>query len=99
MVVSVVLLKVLPDKEEKFEALIESVLPMILQERGTLQYTLHRSQEGPGRYLFYGKYASKADHDEHRAQPYVEEMIKKASAWCIEPPSISFYEEILPKAL
>lgn len=94
MFVQVVTVKVQQGKEAEFESLVKSILPKVKQEKGTLQYVLHRSKEEVGRYLFYETYVDKEAKELHLSKPYVTEMISASSDLLAEKPSITLYEEI-----
>jgi len=92
--IQVATVKVQQGKEAEFESLVKSILPMVRQEKGTLQYVLHRSQDDFGKYLFYEKYTDKEAKEVHLSTPYVKEMINTATDLLSEKPSIALYEEI-----
>lgn len=94
VVVQVATVKVQQGKESEFESLVKSILPMVKQEKGTLQYVMHRSQEEFGKYLFYEIYADQEAKEVHLAKTYVKEMINTTSDLLSEKPSIALYEEI-----
>lgn len=94
MFVQVATVKVQQGKEAEFESLVKSILPMVMQEKGTLQYVLHRPQDDFGKYLFYEKYIDKEAKEVHLSKPYVKEMLSRATDLLSEKPSIALYEEI-----
>lgn len=74
MVVKIVTVKVQRGKEAEFVSLMNSIMPLVRQEKGTLQFEMIRSQEESGKFLLYEKYADKEAQEIHESKPYLKEM-------------------------
>lgn len=94
MIILVATMKAKKDKDAELEAALKSVIPLVGQEQGTMQYVLHRSQEDSSKFLFYEKYADKEAFDFHGSTPYLRELFRKISNLLEEKPLIDLYEEI-----
>lgn len=81
-------------REAELEMVLKSMIPMVEQESGTVQYCLHRSQEEPGKFLFYEKYTDKAALDFHSTTPYLRDLFKKLAPLLAEKSAIDLYEEV-----
>lgn len=94
MIILVATMKAKKGKEAELESALKAVIPLVEQEKGTLQYILHRSQEDSGKFLFYEKYANKEALDFHGSTPYLNKLFSTISDLLSEKPSIDLYEEI-----
>ncbi len=94
MIVLVATMKAKQGKEPELENALQAVFAKVEQEKGTLQYILHRSQQDAGKFFFYEKYADQAALDFHGSTPYLKELFKTIKDLLAEKPSIDLYEEI-----
>lgn len=94
MVVLVAAMRAKKGSEAELEKALKSVIPLVEQEAGTVQYSLHRSQEDQGRFLFYEKYTDKAALDFHSSTPYLKDLFGKLTGLLAEKPTIDLYEEV-----
>lgn len=65
-----------------------------LSENGCLAYALHQSIENQSLFMFYEKWVSKKDLDEHMQMPHMKAHLKKAKDLLAEPPKITLWEVI-----
>jgi quinol monooxygenase YgiN len=64
-------MKAAPGKEEELRAALEALIEPTRQEKGFVNYDLHRSEEDPGRFFFYENWESGEDLDAHLAAPHL----------------------------
>lgn len=95
MLIQVVSINIKRGKEDEFEFLVKSIVPLVKEEKGTLKYTIHRSREAVGTYLFYEIYTDEEAKKVHLSKPYVKEMFKAVDVLLAGEPTISLYEEII----
>ncbi len=63
-------------------------------EKGCIKYELHQSVENKPLFMFYEKWASQKDLDEHRHMPHMKAHLKRAGDLFAEPPKITIWEAI-----
>jgi quinol monooxygenase YgiN len=63
-------------------------------EKGCIKYELHQSVENKALFMFYEKWESKKDLDEHMQMPHMKAHLKKAGDLFAEPPKITLWEVI-----
>ena len=63
-------------------------------EKGCIKYELHHSVENKSLFMFYEKWASKKDLDEHMHRPHMKAHMKRAGDLFAEPPKITIWEGI-----
>ena len=66
-------------QEGKIEQALKDAVPKVLQEEGTLSYTVSKSQSDPSLYLVLEKYKDMDAFMFHSSQDYVMEMIMAVS--------------------
>jgi quinol monooxygenase YgiN len=63
-------------------------------EEGCIKYELHQSVENKSLFMFYEKWASKKDLDEHMHVPHMKAHMQRARDLFAEPPKITLWEAI-----
>lgn len=58
------------DSVQALQAELMKLVAPTRQEQGCIEYTLHQDQSDPAVFLFYEKWASRADLDRHMASPH-----------------------------
>ncbi len=76
-------IQALPGFESEVEKALLAPVGPTLQEKGCLQYDLHRDLQKPGLFLYYENWASKADWEAHMESGHLAVM-KEATAGKIE---------------
>ena len=74
MIVLIAMLKAQKGKEKKVEDILRGMIPSVQNEKGTLEYILHRSQKDPTEFLFYEEYADQAALDFHGRTSYFKDL-------------------------
>lgn len=94
MIVLAATLKPKLGQEVLLETTLKQLFPLVKLEQGTVDYTLHRSTDGSGKYLFYEKYKDQQSLDFHMSTPYLQELFGKLDSLLSEKPELCFYEDI-----
>jgi len=94
MIVIKAMLQAKSGMESSLEELLKGIIPSVQTEKDTIVYTLHRSQEHTGRFLFYEKYKDQQACNDHMTTPYLQELLRQCKALLSEPPEIELFEEI-----
>ena len=94
MIVLAATMKAKQGKEAELENTLKAVIPKVEQEKGTLQYVLHRSQSDAGKFFFYEKYKDKQTLERHSNTPYLLDTFKRMNALISEKPQVELFEEI-----
>ncbi|WP_371377983.1 putative quinol monooxygenase [Sporomusa aerivorans] len=94
MIVLAATMKAKLGKEAELENTLKAVIPNVEQEKGTLQYVLHRSQNDVGKFFFYEKYVDKKALAFHGSTPYLKELFSAIKELLQEEPTIELYEEV-----
>jgi len=63
-------------------------------EKGCIKYELHQSAENKSLFMFYEKWTSKKDLDEHIHMPHMKAHMQRARDLFAEPPKITLWEVI-----
>lgn len=87
-------LKAKKGEEAKMENTLKGIIPDVSKEEGTLVYTLHRSQNDPGVFLFYEKYKDADALSYHSATPHFKSLFGSIMPLLDGQPEIEMYEEI-----
>ena len=90
-------LKAKSGEEAKMEAAMRDMVAKVAQEKGTLVYTLHRSQKAPGVFLFYEQYKDADALKAHSSTPYFKEFFGLLKPLLDGAPEIEMYDEIARK--
>ena len=80
--------------EETVKQELAALVDPTLSEKGCLTYALHQSVENKSHFMFYEKWMSKKDLDEHMQMPHMKAHQKKAKDLFAEPPKITLWEVI-----
>ena len=87
-------LKAKKGEEEKMENALKGIIPEVEKEEGTLVYTLHRSQNNPGIFLFYEKYRDANALTHHSTTPHFKSLFGDILPLLDGQPEIEMYEEL-----
>jgi len=67
-------------REREVAAMLSELVGPTRSEPGCIGYELNSSQEKPGTFLFYEKFASQADLDDHINSPHFQGFLKRREA-------------------
>jgi len=81
-------------KEDELREALMGLIGPTHEEDGCVQYDLHEELEKPGNFLFFEKWKSKADLDEHLAMPYLQAFFARVPELVEGEPVISLYDRI-----
>jgi quinol monooxygenase YgiN len=88
-------LKAKPGNEAEVENKLKEMVAKVSCEKGTLVYTLHRSQKDPARFMFYEKYTDKEANKYHANTSYFKALEIELKDLLDGEPQLEFYTEIL----
>jgi quinol monooxygenase YgiN len=94
MIVVKAIVQARPGKEEELEDLIRAIVPKVQAEERTIEYTIHRAQNIPGRFFFYEKYLDQDACDSHMATPYLQELLARFEDLLATAPDVEIFEVI-----
>ena len=94
MITLVAYMQAKPGKEKELEVALQTVLPKVQLEAGTMAYVLHRSKDNAGQFFFYEKYQDQQALDHHGSTPYLKQLFRDVSELLLEKPKIKLYEEV-----
>jgi len=80
--------------EETVKQELAALVEPTRAEKGCIAYALHQSVENKSLFMFYEKWVSKKDLDEHMQMPHMKAHLKKAGDLFAEPPKITLWELI-----
>jgi quinol monooxygenase YgiN len=80
--------------EEKAKQELMGLLDSTRSEKGCIKYDLHQSVENKSLFMFYEKWASKKDLEEHMDMPHMKAHMHRAQNLFAEPPKITLWEVI-----
>ena len=80
--------------EEIVKRELMALLSPTRSEKGCINYDLHQSVEDKSLFMFYEKWASKKDLNEHMGMPYMKSHLEKAGEILAEPGDITLWEKI-----
>ena len=80
--------------EEKVKQELMGLVGPTRSEKGCIKYELHQSVENKSLFMFYEKWASKKDLDEHIHMPHMKAHMQRARDLFAEPPKITQWEVI-----
>jgi quinol monooxygenase YgiN len=80
--------------EDKLKQELVALVGPTRSEKGCIKYELHQSVENKSLYMFYERWASKKDLDEHIHMPHMKAYRKKAGDLFAEPPKIAIWEVV-----
>lgn len=93
--IAIVSLKVKEGKREEVERALQSIVPEVKEEEGTLKYILHRCPEDPDKLIIYEKYRDKTAFDRHSANPNLQGLQENLGPLLAGPPALDICEEIV----
>lgn len=70
-------LRTLPGKGPELEKLFKEIIPLVKQEKGTLEYAIYKKEDDPDKFIIYEKYVDKDAITYHLNTPYFQELGKK----------------------
>lgn len=94
MIILTAVIHAKPGKEQELKNLLKSLLPIVKQEDGTVEYILHSSQSVSGKFFFYEKYKDKQAYDYHSNNSRLQDVFRQFDGLVIEEPQVEFFEEI-----
>jgi quinol monooxygenase YgiN len=80
--------------EERVKQELVGLVGPTRSEKGCIKYELHQSVENKSLFMFYEKWASKKDLDEHIHMPHMKAHMQKARDLFAAPPKITLWEVI-----
>ena len=79
--------------EEKALAAAKKLIGPTRAEDGCMQCDLHQSSEVPQNFVFYERWESKADLDEHLKMSYIEEFMEESGPLLEEPVRVTLWNK------
>ena len=79
MIVMSAMLKAKCGKEKEVENALMAMIPKVQNEEGTIEYTIHRSQNNGGLFFLYEMYKDKRSLDYHMSTPLIQNVYCKIS--------------------
>jgi quinol monooxygenase YgiN len=79
-------------EEEALKAASKLIGPTRV-ESGCIEYNLHQSSEVPQNFVFYERWRSKADLDEHLKMSYIEEFMEESGPLLEEPVRVTLWNK------
>ena len=79
-------------KETEFETVMKNIVPEVRAEKGNLAYTMCRSRENPGIFLFFEEYVDRAAIEAHAR--HLGELKIDFGAYFAGPPQAEYYVKI-----
>jgi quinol monooxygenase YgiN len=80
--------------EETVKQELEALVGPTRSEKGCIKYELHQCVENKSLFMFYEKWVSKKDLDEHLHMPHMKAHMQRAGDLFAEPPKVSLWEVI-----
>ena len=80
--------------EKELEAVFRDMVEKVAAEEGTLAYSLHRSRDDAGRFMFYEKYQDAEALKRHSSTSHFKAMSQAIRPLVAAPPEIEIYEEL-----
>ena len=72
-------------QEEKLAGQLQALVAPTRSEPGCLTYELHRDVQNPGRFMFYERFKSQNDLDQHLATPHFKKFVAFREAASQDP--------------
>lgn len=94
MIILTAVIQAKPEKEQELKDLLKSLIPLVKEEKGTVEYILHSSKAVPGKFLFYEKYKDKQAYDDHSNNTHLRDVFRQFDGLVIEEPQVEFFEEV-----
>lgn len=69
-----------PGREQEMADLIKSIIPLVREEQGYEQYSVHTTDAEPGAFAFYERWSTGADLLRHVRQPFMQDYFGKLPA-------------------
>ena len=98
MILEVAILKVIPGKEEEFEASFAKAQNIIVSMNGYVSHQLQRCIENPSQYILFVNWETLEDHTEgfRQSEEYLE--WKRLLHHFYDPfPTVEHYQKVFPK--
>lgn len=81
--------------EEKFKREYLSVIPLILNEEGCINYNLYQSKTNPSIFMLYENWESKEDYRKYLQMSYVKAIDRKSHEFLAKPIEVDLWEKNL----
>ena len=72
-------------QEEKLAEQLRALVAPTRSEAGCLTYQLHRDPQNPAKFMFYERFKSQSDLDQHLATPHFKKFVAYRSAQDPDP--------------
>ena len=82
-------------EESPMEEALRAMVAKVAEEKGTLVYTLHRSQNDATEFLLYEKYTDADAFKLHASTPYFKEFFATLQPFLEGSPQIEMYSELV----
>jgi quinol monooxygenase YgiN len=89
----VVRLRAKPGCAAQLEAVVRAAVAPSHADPACMRYAVHKSKSDPDVFLLIERWASQPALDAHMAQPFLQEMLKKAAALA-EPAEVAAYDMV-----
>ncbi len=94
MIVVVAKIKAKAGKEAKVEKALKDVLPKVRKEKGTLSYTLNKSQNDPSTFMVLEKYKDMDAFVAHSSTTYLAEMFVEIMPFLDGDMAVELFDEM-----
>ncbi|GIX50286.1 MAG: antibiotic biosynthesis monooxygenase [Limisphaera sp.] len=83
-----------PGRENDLEQALRDLVAPTRHEPGCIRYDLHRSQDRPGRFLFYEVWTDRAHLEEHLRRPHLQAFLARVPELVEGEPELTFWEQV-----
>jgi len=94
MIVVAAMLKATDGKGDELEQAFKKLVPKVLNDPGTIVYTVHRNIDDPNKFLVYEKYESREALQAHSQTEHFKEFGRAIRGMLAGRPDIGLYNEI-----
>lgn len=84
-----------PGKSEEFLEAYRWMKPLVLKDPGAIQYTLHRSVENPGEFIFYEQYENEEAFAYHLSTEHFRKLAATIDPLMSAPGEIGHWVEVV----
>ena len=84
----------LPGKEEELRIVLNGLIAPTRQEKGCLNYDLHRSTDDSSKFLFHENWTDKAALDAHLQSPHIKALLPRAAELCASPAEVTLWNRV-----
>ncbi|MBI9111907.1 putative quinol monooxygenase [Maridesulfovibrio ferrireducens] len=94
MIILTAALQAKKGKETEVEQILVHMVSETAQEKGALEYRLHKSKNNDGSFLFYEKYSGQTAFENHVASAHYKQLGEQLGGLLAKEPIIDFYDFI-----